>query len=105
MPRKAFVADLSEAVANFERNNVFNLRAGEEDGMINFDYQIDDGGTTEVTALIPGMNSVDTFGNIHTNTLFFRSWGVSGVSHVHHLHRFGERTSNRSFSSGRYQQL
>ncbi|KAL2058005.1 hypothetical protein ABVK25_001623 [Lepraria finkii] len=43
MPRKAFVADLSEAVANFERNNVLNLRAGKEDGMINFDYQIDDG--------------------------------------------------------------
>ena len=61
MPRKAFVADLSEAVASFERNNVSNLRAGEEDGMINFDYQIHDGGATEVTVLVPGMNSVDTF--------------------------------------------
>ena len=61
MPRKAFVADLSEAVANFERNNVSNLRAGEEDGMISFDYQVHDGGATEVTVLVPGMNFVDTF--------------------------------------------
>lgn len=61
MPRKAFVADLGEAVAGFERNNIFNLRAGEEDGMINFDYQIHNGGATEVTVLVPGMKSSDTF--------------------------------------------
>ena len=54
MPRKAFVADLSDAVANFTRYNVSDLRAGEEDGMFNFTYQIDGGGATEVTILVPG---------------------------------------------------
>jgi hypothetical protein len=85
-------------VAGFERNNILNLRAGEEDGMINFDYQIHNGGATEVTVLVPGMKSSDTFRNAQNNTLFHRSWGVSRVSHVHDLHQFGECASNRSFS-------
>ena len=54
MPRKAFVADLSDAVTTFKRYNVSNLRAGEEDGMLNFAYHIDGGGATEVTILVPG---------------------------------------------------
>ena len=54
MPRKAFVADLQEATNAFERNNVSGLRAGEEDGMINFQYHTGDEGTTEVTILVPG---------------------------------------------------
>ncbi len=57
MPRKAFVADLSEAVMTFERNNVFNFRAGDEDGQINFQYlQSHDGDGTEVTILVPGIH-------------------------------------------------
>ena len=55
MPRKAFVADRNEAVDNFTRRNVSNLRSGEEDGMVKFDYHIHDGGATEVTILVPGI--------------------------------------------------
>ena len=54
MPRKAFVADLQEATKTFERMNVSRLKAGEEDGMINFLYHIGDGDTTEITVMVPG---------------------------------------------------
>ena len=54
MPRKAFVADLQEAVKAFERNNISNLRPGEEDGMINFQYHMNDGVSTDITILVPG---------------------------------------------------
>ena len=54
MPRKAFVADLQEAIKVFERVNISNLKAGEEDGMINFHYHISDGETTEITVMVPG---------------------------------------------------
>ena len=55
MPRKAFVADLQAALAAFERNNITKIRAGEEDGMINFHYHCSDGDATEITILVPGM--------------------------------------------------
>ncbi len=54
MPRKAFVADLQEAIRVFERVNVSRLKAGGEDGMINFDYSISDGDVTEITVMVPG---------------------------------------------------
>ena len=54
MPRKAFVADLQDAIAIFQKHNVSDLRAGEEDGMIKFDYHSDDSDSTEITALVPG---------------------------------------------------
>ena len=54
MPRKAFVADLQEATKVFERVNVSRLRAGEEDGMINFHYHVGDGEATEITIMVPG---------------------------------------------------
>lgn len=54
MPRKAFVADLQEAIKVFERTNVSRLKAGEEDGMINFHYHISDGDATEITVMVPG---------------------------------------------------
>ena len=54
MPRKAFVADLQEAIKVFERVNVSRLKAGEEDGMINFRYHIGNGGVTEITVMVPG---------------------------------------------------
>ena len=54
MPRKAFVADLHEATKAFERVNVSSLKAGEEDGMINFIYHISDGDATEITVMVPG---------------------------------------------------
>lgn len=54
MPRKAFVADLQEATKVFDRINVSRLKAGEEDGMINFHYHISDGDATEITIMVPG---------------------------------------------------
>ena len=54
MPRKAFVTDLQEATRIFERVNVSHLRAGEEDGMINFHYHMNDGDATEITVMVPG---------------------------------------------------
>ena len=54
MPRKAFVADLHEAENVFTRSNISGLRAGEEDGMIAFQYHTGDGDATEITILVPG---------------------------------------------------
>jgi len=54
MPRKAFVANLQEAVRDFGRSNITELKAGEEDGMITFQYHVSDGCATEVTILVPG---------------------------------------------------
>lgn len=54
MPRKAFIANLQEATKVFQRVNVSHLKAGEEDGMINFIYHISDGDATEITVMIPG---------------------------------------------------
>ena len=54
MPRKAFVADLQEATKIFERVNVSGLKAGAEDGMINFHYHSSDGDATEITIMVPG---------------------------------------------------
>ena len=56
MPRKAFVADLQDAISHFEKANVSDLKAGEEDGMITFDYHLSNGDTTAITILIPGEN-------------------------------------------------
>lgn len=55
MPRKAFVADLQEATKVFERVNVSRLKAGEEDGMINFLYHVSDGHATEITVMVPDL--------------------------------------------------
>ena len=54
MPRKAFVADLQEAVRDFKRVQVSDLQAGEEDGMIAFAYHLATGDTVEVTVMVPG---------------------------------------------------
>ena len=54
MPRKAFVADLQDATKSFERINVSSLKAGEEDGMINFHYHMSDENYTEITVMVPG---------------------------------------------------
>ncbi|KAL9125179.1 MAG: hypothetical protein Q9217_005574 [Psora testacea] len=54
MPRKAFVADLQEAIKTFQRANISNIKPGEDDGQINFDYQ-HNGASTEIVALIPDL--------------------------------------------------
>ena len=62
MPRKAFVADLQDAINTFRGENVALVKAGDEDGTITFDYvtpQHD--GSDEVTtiqAIVPGMMSI-----------------------------------------------
>ena len=58
MPRKAFVADLQDAVANFHKANITELRAGEEDGLINFDYLLRNGDKIKITVLVPGKSFV-----------------------------------------------
>ena len=58
MPRRAFVADLQDAVENFHDPNISKLRAGEDDGYINFDYRSQDGQTTKITILVPGQSPI-----------------------------------------------
>ena len=48
------MADLQEATKKFERINVSRLKAGEEDGMINFHYHMSDEDATEITVMVPG---------------------------------------------------
>ena len=57
MPRKAFIADLQEAIQDFRNECFSGLKAGEEDGTITFQYH-EHGGTqsTTIQAIIPGMN-------------------------------------------------
>lgn len=54
MPRKAFIADLSEACVSFRRENIFDIKAGEDDGQVTFTYKNHDS-STDVVALVPGM--------------------------------------------------
>ena len=54
MPRNAFLADLQDALANFQNSNISDLRAGEEDGLIRFDYHMQNDVATSITILIPG---------------------------------------------------
>ena len=56
MPRKAFVADLQEAIREFRSPNFSDLKSGDEDGTITFQYY-DRGGDTQGTtiqAIVPG---------------------------------------------------
>lgn len=55
MPRKAFVADLQEAIRDFQCENLSSLAPGEEDGTITFSYHIhgESQGTT-IQAIVPG---------------------------------------------------
>lgn len=54
MPRKAFVADLQEAIREFESENLSDLKAGDEDGTITFKYHGPCSQGTTVQAIIPG---------------------------------------------------
>lgn len=56
MPRKAFVADLQEAIREFGSPNFSDLKPGDEDGTIAFQYY-DHGGDaqgTTIQAIVPG---------------------------------------------------
>ena len=54
MPRKAFVADLQEAAKLFDRPNVSDITAGEDDGQVVFRYD-GKGVSTEIVALVPDL--------------------------------------------------
>ena len=56
MPRKAFVADLQEAISGFGGPNLSDLKAGDEDGTITFRYYNQGGNTqgTIIQAIVPG---------------------------------------------------
>lgn len=60
MPRRAFVADLQNAIDEFRSENILDLRAGDEDGTISFDYITNDGAyeATTIQAIVPGMTAV-----------------------------------------------
>ena len=125
MPRKAFVADLQEATRLFERNNVSCLRAGGEDGMINFNYHMSESEseTTEITVMVPGMcplphklhNGISSRHQhskrvIHKSSnrltdFRYRSWRVPRITYVHDLHGFRECPSSNPLSVRRYEQL
>lgn len=60
MPRKAFVADLQEAIHDFRSDYFSNLKAGEEDGTITFQYHEHGGAqTTTIQAIVPGKSFYD----------------------------------------------
>lgn len=59
MPRKAFVADLNEAIKTPNGNHVYDLKQGDDDGTFTFKHKVLGGDSPEVTvqALIPGMKA------------------------------------------------
>jgi DNA/RNA endonuclease YhcR with UshA esterase domain len=60
MPRKAFVADLQNAIHEFHSENVSNLQAGDEDGTITFEYitHDDEYRNTKIQAIVPGTSAI-----------------------------------------------
>ena len=50
MPRKAFVADLQELAKVSSIPDITNVRAGDEDGTLDFEYA----GAATIRAIIPG---------------------------------------------------
>lgn len=56
MPRKAFIADLQEAIKEFRCGNLLNLKTGDEDGTITFEYWANSGAAeaTTIQAIVPG---------------------------------------------------
>lgn len=55
MPRKAFIADLQEAIHEFRSECFSDLKAGEEDGTITFRYHEHNAAeSTLIQAIIPG---------------------------------------------------
>lgn len=98
MPRKAFVADLQEAIKEFRCERLLNLKTGDEDGIIAFEYQASGEAAEAITiqAIVPGkillfsiyylkylMISDDTTGS--------RCWRLPILTSIHSLHYFTER--------------
>lgn len=97
MPRKAFVTDLQGAIAVGQSLDIRNLRPGEEDGTINFDYHCNNGAPTVITVLVPGRPCLLTWYEL-AHQRVRRSWGLSRVTYVHVLHQFRSCPSCSSLS-------
>ena len=69
MPRKAFVADLQDAMKSFTNAKTSNIRAGEDDGQVVFDYDYA-GCKTEFVALVPDLGD---YPESHTYMFFTNS--------------------------------
>ena len=54
MPRKAFIADLKEISDSGSVSNIANVRAGDEDGTLDFEYA----DAVTIRAIIPGKSSI-----------------------------------------------
>lgn len=54
MPRKNYVADLQATVLTFSKPNVSEVRPGDEDGTMKFNYHLEVNKITEITMLVPG---------------------------------------------------
>lgn len=61
MPRKAFVADLQEAIRNNDFSRISELQPGEEDGSFMFTYTMVGADAQQVTiqVLVPGKSWVE----------------------------------------------
>ena len=67
------MTDLQEAAKSFSKVNVSNIKAGEDDGQVSFQYE-HEGTSAEVIALVPGM--------------FIRCWLTPACNHDHVLSPF-----------------
>ncbi|KAL9044138.1 MAG: hypothetical protein Q9214_002702 [Letrouitia sp. 1 TL-2023] len=75
MPRKAFVADLQQAIRDFRHDKILNLGFGSEDGSITFRYALTDATVAEATvqALVPDVGDYPTS---HTYMVYTTSENV-----------------------------
>jgi ubiquitin-conjugating enzyme E2 Q len=57
MPRKQFIADLQKALSGVRPPGIQNIKAGEEDGQLEFEFVASNQeGTTHITAMIPDVS-------------------------------------------------
>lgn len=94
MPRKAFVADLAEAAEILDIDHLSSLKAGDEDGTINFKFHIQkrpagsESGIA-ISAIIPGTNhllsEISSLEQAKAN-VFFRCFGLPQRSPIYSLH-------------------
>ncbi|KAL8819797.1 MAG: hypothetical protein Q9191_007653 [Dirinaria sp. TL-2023a] len=66
MPRKAFIADLQQAVENLETEHISDLKAGDEDGTITFRFHADPNPSSsssegvKISAIVPDVSDYPT---------------------------------------------
>ena len=75
MPRKAFVADLQEAIDTELTNNIFDLRPGDEDGSFRFKYE-PPGGGSQVIKLEAQVTEVGDYPSAHGYFIYTASESI-----------------------------